>query len=482
MKKLSLIIGASIRSQWRWAKQHIYVWMFLTPTVLGLTYLSVSRLAESLSTDDLTFLQASLLGAALYVGLIALGMSRATAELYHLRRPEYYFEALPVEASIHLHSALLMRCFRNLVVLLVLILVKKLMRESVSAPTFLMLLLFAMLIATAQVFATLAWIHWGHIKNKSVTLAIVLLLILSTIGAGKSFAIAMKYNQTGLWDFNVAGLSAIGAAGIFYLLTFALHKRWRAGDMEYARRLKATKPFQFFNSTSLGRRFSASVAAQLARDFQLTFRGFTSAVYVVTAISLLLLVALFAVLTTMLPPAPVQLGWGEAMQAPQIAAVKIACALLVTALSILTPLLVAYEIPLLWLERATGTNGFEVWHAKLLYTRLISLPAPFLAFLVALSTGKLPLFYLPLLFVECLMLWWSVSSLIGALAFEMPTRTALAILVMLVIGSSLGIGASLGFLTNALLPFGLMIYGQAMHGLTNRGRARARYFLMFGDD
>lgn len=481
MKKLSLIIGASIRSQLRWAKQHVYAWLFLTPTVLGLTYLSLSRLAASLSTDDLTFLQASLLGAALYLGFIALGMSRATTELYHLRRPEYYFESLPVDASIHLHTALLTRCWRNSVIILVLLLIKRLMQESIQAKTILVLLLFVALMTTAQVFAALAWIHWGHIKNKPLTLAILTLLTLSTTGAGRSFAIAMKNGDTSLSDVNFAGLSTIVSIGIFYLLTFALHKQWRAGDMEYARRLKATKPFRFFNSTSLRRRFSASVAAQLARDFQLTFRGFSSAVYVVTAITLLLLVALFVVLTTM-PPVQTKLGWGDAMQLRQIAAVKIACAMLVTALSILTPLLVAYEIPLLWLERATGTNGFEVWQAKLLYTRLISLPAPFLAFLVGLSTGKLPLFYLPLLFVECLMLWWSVSSLIGALAFEMPTRTALAIIVMLVIGSSIGIGASLGFLTNALLPFGLMIYGQVMHGLTNRGRARARYFLMFGDD
>jgi hypothetical protein len=451
--------------------------------VLGLAYLSVSQLAASLSTDEITFLQANLIGAALYVGCIVLGMSRATTELYHLRRPEYYFESLPVPASIHLHTALFSRWFRNSVIILALLLIKKLMQEHLNAQTILLLSLFATLIATAQVFAALAWIHWGHVSNKMVTLAVLTLLALSMIGAGRGFAIALKDSPTRLFDFNIAVLSMVISIGVFYIITFALHKQWRAGDMEYARRLKATKPFRFFNSASLRRRFSISVAAQLARDFQLTFRGFSSAVYVVTAIALLLLITLFAVLTTnILPPVPNELGWGDAMQLPQIAAVKIVCALLVTTLSILTPLLVAYEIPLLWLERATGTNGFEVWQAKLLYTRLISLPAPFLSFLVGLSTTNLPFFYLPLLFVECLMLWWSVSSLIGALAFEMPTRTGLAIIVMLVIGSSIGIGAALGYLTNALLPFGLMIYGQVMHGLTNRGRARARYFLMFGDD
>jgi hypothetical protein len=483
VKKLFFIIGASIRSALRWAGQHIYTWLFLTPTVLGLSYLSVEKLAASLSTDDLTFVQTSLIGAGLYVGLIALGMSRATIELYHLRRPEYYFESLPIDAGVHLHAALLTRCMRNLIVVAVLLLVKRLMHGNLNGQTVLLLLLFAVLVTTAQVVAALVWIHWGHIKDKLRTFISLLIIISSSYEAGRAFAMAIKGGDASLITFNRTVTGVATAISLLYIFTLFMHKQWRAGDMEYARRLKATRPFRFINSAALRRRFNASIAAQLARDFQLTFRGFASAVYVVVAITLLLLVGLLTVLTTnILPPVQIQLGWGDAMQTPQVAAVKIACALLVTMVSILTPLLVAYEIPLLWLERATGTNGFEVWQAKLLYTRLISLPAPFLAFLVGLSSGKLPLFYSPLLFLECLMLWWSVSSLIGALAFEMPTRTALSIILMLVIGTAVGIGASLGFLTNALLPFGLMIYAQVMHGLTNRGRARARYFLMFGDD
>jgi hypothetical protein len=372
---------------------------------------------------------------------------------------------------------------RNLIVVAVLLLVKRLMHGNLNGQTVLLLLLFAVLVTTAQVVAALVWIHWGHIKDKLRTFISLLIIISSSYEAGRAFAMAIKGGDASLITFNRTVTGVATAISLLYIFTLFMHKQWRAGDMEYARRLKATRPFRFINSAALRRRFNASIAAQLARDFQLTFRGFASAVYVVVAITLLLLVGLLTVLTTnILPPVQIQLGWGDAMQTPQVAAVKIACALLVTMVSILTPLLVAYEIPLLWLERATGTNGFEVWQAKLLYTRLISLPAPFLAFLVGLSSGKLPLFYSPLLFLECLMLWWSVSSLIGALAFEMPTRTALSIILMLVIGTAVGIGASLGFLTNALLPFGLMIYAQVMHGLTNRGRARARYFLMFGDD
>ncbi|MEW6126946.1 MAG: hypothetical protein AB1757_07900 [Acidobacteriota bacterium] len=483
MNHLLLIIKASLASQLRWAKQHVYAWLFLAPTVLGLTYLSVSRLAESLSTDDFTFLQIEILGAILYLSLIAMGMSRATAELYHLRRPEYYFESLPVAVNTYLHVALMTRFMRNLTLVFVLLLIKRLMRETIAAQTILLLILFAVLIAIAQVFAALNWVHWGHLKEKKFLLISVSLTIISTLAASRIFAFAIKRNEVEFVIIIRDVVINLFLIVVLYLLTRFTHQRWRRLDMEFARRLKATKSFRYFSAQALKQRFSASVASQLARDFQLTFRGFTSAVYVVAAIALLLLAGLFATLTTnLLSPVPAQLSWGDAMQLQQSAAVKITGSLLTTIFSILTPLLVAYEIPLLWLERATGTSGLEVWQSKLTYTRIISLPAPLLAFLIGATTGTLPLFYSPLLFVECLMLWWSISSFIGALAFEMPTRTALSVILMVVVGAGIGIGASLAFLTNALLPFGLIIYGQVMHGLTQRGRARARYFLMFGDD
>jgi hypothetical protein len=76
------------------------------------------------------------------------------------------------------------------------------------------------------------------------------------------------------------------------------------------------------------------------------------------------------------------------------------------------------------------------------------------------------------LLAECLWLWWLVSSLMGALSFEMPTRPDLAIIVTGTLGLALGLVASV------LWPVGLIVYPPAMHSLVDRGRARVRYYLI----
>lgn len=481
MKKVWLIIGASLRSQLRWAKQHVYAWLILAPLVLGITYMTTSRLAANLSTDDFSFIQASAIGAALFLSLIGLSLSRASAEIYHLRRPAAYFETLPVDADTHLYAALVTRFGRAFVVGLVIFAIKHLLKEPMNAGNLFALLIFISVLALSQTHAALLWIHFGHTRKHG--LASIFGIILSSILAGIIFAFAIKNNSgisKGLLESSIIIISFSSAS--FFLLR-NLHNQWRSADVEYARRIEAAKSFNLFSASVFRRRFSPAVASQLARDFQLTLRGFSSAVYVVALFIPLLLAALVAALTTnLLPPVPGDLGWFDTMQLPQVSAVKIICSLIAASLAALTPVLVAYELPHLWLERVTGASGLDMWKAKIAYARLMSLPAPFLAFVLGVIFGRLPMFYVAPLFLECLMLWWAVSSLIGALSFEMPTRPGLALIVMITVGIGAGLAASFGLFTSAFLPLGLMVYAQAMHGLTDRGRARARYYLLYGED
>jgi hypothetical protein len=481
MKKVWLIIGASLRSQLRWAKQHVYAWLILAPLVLGITYMTAARLASNLSTDDFSFTQMAFIGAALFLSLIGLSMSRASAELYHLRRPAVYFEVLPVDANTYLQAALLTRFGRNLVVGLVLFFIKHLLKEPMSVGNFFALLLWILLLTLSQTLAALQWVHFGHTKQKRF--ANIALVFITAVLAGIIFAFAISKTDGNTKALLETSLIVMAASIASFFVLQKLHDRWRSSDLEHARRIESAKSFRLLQASFFRRRFKATVAAQLARDFQLTLRGFSSAVYVVAFLVPLLLAALVAVLTTnLLPPIENHLGWLDTMQLPQVSAAKIACSLIAASLASLTPLLVAFELPHLWLERATGASGLDMWQAKIAYTRLISLPAPFLAFAVGASFGRLPLFYLLPLFLECLMLWWAVGSLIGALSFEMPTRPGLALIVMATVGIGAGLAASFGLFTSAFLPIGLMVYAQAMHGLTDRGRARARYYLLFGDD
>ena len=126
-------------------------------------------------------------------------------------------------------------------------------------------------------------------------------------------------------------------------------------------------------------------------------------------------------------------------------AIKIACLLAIVSMAALMPVLLAYELPHFWLERAAGATGLEMWQAKLWYARLVSAPAPLVVWTAGLLTGKAPLFYSVPLLMECLWLWWLASSIIGALSFEIPGRAGLGIVLTVMVGLSAGVIAAMAW-------------------------------------
>src|SRR5215207_8571680 len=113
MAHLKLIAGAGARERLRWAREHLYSLLILSPLVLGLTYFGVGRLV---STNEDVVLPPGVSVALAFVaaaGLIVLSMSRASAEVYHLRSPLTLFDTLPVAAETHLYAALAERVART---------------------------------------------------------------------------------------------------------------------------------------------------------------------------------------------------------------------------------------------------------------------------------------------------------------------------------------------------------------------------------
>jgi hypothetical protein len=432
-----------------------------------------------------------LLAALLGASLMGLSLSRTIAEIYHLRRPEASLEALPLSTDAHLHAALVTRLARTLVSAVVILIAASLLdsRGLFDWSRLLPLAAWAVVLAVGEVFAAINWIHWRHAKNKSAAIAAVALLPLSVVIAGLLLATAIKPDAAGrAIELSLIGAGVALAAGI-YLYVRKRHAAWRISDIEYARRIDRTSRRSMFHVSALKRKLSPIVASQLARDLQLTLRAFSSAVYVVAGIAVLWLVILILALRTdMLLPVGGGFDWLDgaswliAMRLQQTSAIKIACVMVTTTMAALLPVLVAYELPHLWLERATGTIGLDIWQAKLWYTRLISLPAPAAVWLVGVTFGEVPLFYALPLLVECALLWWAISSLIGALSFEMPNQPGLSIIFMVMMGSGIGIAAALSLLSSLLIFLGVGIYAQVMHALTARGRARARYYLMTEGD
>ncbi len=224
--------------------------------------------------------------------------------------------------------------------------------------------------------------------------------------------------------------------------------------------------------------------AQLARDLQLTLRGFSSAVYTAAGLAALWLLVLAAVLTTGVLPeegllfgggggaaAGGEVGWFEATWLPPVLAVKVICVLAVASLVSLVPVLVAHESAHLWLERSVGVKAAEAWRAKLWYARLVSVTAPLLAWGVGALSGEVEGFYLLPLLGEVVWLWWLVSTLVGSLAFEIPEQPGLALELMACVG--LAVGGFVAF----LWPMGLAVYAFGMDQIRMRGQHRAYLYL-----
>jgi hypothetical protein len=495
--KTNLLLGATVRDGLRWARQHVYALVVLMPLVLGMSYLTLAQVTsyDLKLTEPSLFVQL-LLSTGFVLGAMAVSLSRASREIYHLRRPSIFVEALPLERPDHLRFALFIRAGHTLLLALALLLIHSVLgRERVTINSLLALGIFCALLTVLEAYAAINWIHWGHVRRK--VRAIKALAVLTAAGLVSSLLLVIFFNEAAavylagwlhlpgrLWA--EATVYAAGALLILtvYLLAQASHEAWRGEDIDYALRLEQ-RAWPEFNFTGLLRgRLPRAVCALLARDLALSLRVFSSAVYVSAGISLLILLLLLTILATGALPGVEEtlgglkdLGWMSATWFPSSLIIKAAVLVLVACLASVVPVLVSHQIPHVWLERAAGATANDLWLAKLWYARLLTLPAVIVVYVAGVSAAligetPLPLYYLPPLLAECLWLWWLASSIIGGLAFEMPDRTGLALVL------SLSLSLSLGMLSVILWPMGLGIYGMGVEQFKERGVMQAARYLM----
>jgi len=487
MNQLRLVAGASWREQWRWAIHHLYSLLILSPMVLGMTYVTAVRAADQAPAWQFSTSANVALAALFTASLIALNLSSASAEIYHLRRAEAALEALPLTLATHFHTALVRRLPRTTLVGIVLWIASSLLagsnngggvRVAAGDPLVIAaLLLFVVLTAFAETFAALNWIHWGHVRDPRAVIAGLMMLLPAVVIDALLLTAVLRPDdmlaQYRVWIM----LGGAAWAALLYTVARVAHARWRATDIEYAKRLQSGGRSSLFGARLLRRKSTPAVAAQIARDLQLTLRVFSSAVYVAAAVAALSVFVLVTVLLTgLLPPASDDVDWFATTWIPAVMAVKLAAVAATVALAALLPVLVAHQIPRRWLERAAGTTGEEMWEAKARYVRFVSLPAPFVVWAAGVATGQVPLFYALPLLGECLWLWWMVSTLFGLLSFEMPDQPGLALILMATISAGAGFSIAL------LWPLGLVYYVFGIPQLTERGHARAHYHLVQEED
>lgn len=485
VRHLQLILGASLLEGVRWVREHLYAVCVLGPLVLGMTYLGVGRaLAEAEWSP--TALEGAALSVAAAACLIVVSMSRASTEIYHLRRPEAMLDALPVAPEAHLLAALARRAARTLAVAVVAVVLRGLAGGAVWEANLLpALALFVWVTAAAEVLASLQWIHWGHTRGRVNAAAGLTLVGVGALAGGLLLWLVLAPSK---WtDAARAWVSAGGAltAVLLSALSIVLHRRWRAADAEYAKRLGAgaRRGGVWGRAAWVVRREPPSVKAQLARDLQLTLRGFSSAVYTSAGLAALFVLALATLLGSgWLPDGGAGVAWAgmgdawyEATLRPRVLVVKFACVLASAALGAVVPVLVAHQGPHLWLERATGVRGADAWRAKLLLARVLMLPGAVVAWAVGVACGASPAFYVVPLLAECVWIWWLMSTLVGGLSFEMPEQPGLALVVMTCAAVAAG-----GF-TAFLWPMGLALYGFGVQQLLMRGAEQAHSFLKGAD-
>jgi hypothetical protein len=463
---LKIIVRAGLLDGLRWARQNLYSLLILSPLVLGMTYFGVGRMVGDAEWSP-SARQVAALAVAAAACLLALSMSRAGMEIYHLRRPESLFDTLPVSADVHLLAALLRRAASTSAAGLAALVLRGLAGGALpEASLFVALSLFVCVMAAGEVLAALEWIHWGHRRERGHAAAAVLAFAACAGAGGLLLAQVLRPGEATFVSRGALYASALLLTGALSGLAFVLHRRWRAADVEFAKRLGTRDRWGSFVERVAARAGGTSpVAAQLARDLQLTLRGFSSAVYVAGALAALTVLALVAALTGGLiaDAGSGQDGWLAATWLPRVLALKLACVVACVSLASVVPALVSHQLPHLWLERSIGVKGADAWRAKLYFTRVVALPAPFAAWAAGVACGAVPAFYALPLLAECLWLWWLVSTLVGALAFEMPEQPGLSLILMSCV--ALGAGGFVAF----LWPMGLAIYAMGMQQLCMRG-------------
>jgi hypothetical protein len=472
MQQLRLIAGAWVLEGVRWARENLYALLVLGPLVLGMTYFGVGRMLRDAgwSPTEAQTLGAGVLAAAC---LVALSLSRASLEVYHVRRPEWILDALPVSKSTQLSAALLRRAAHACAAGAVALVLRWLAGGGLGATVFASAVLLVCVLASGEVLSALVWVRWSHRRGVARAVAVAASVAACALAAGELLASVVRPDGLTLLSgtslFVCGALTAIAQAA----LAFVLHARWRAADAEFAQRLGARERWGAVVESFAKRvcRGHEALAAQLARDLRLVLRGFSSAVYAAAGVGALLIMLLVAVLLGDVLAEGEAEGFGSTTLLPSVLAVKFACVLATAALSTLVPVLVAHQEPHLWLERSVGLKGEDAWRAKLYLARVVTAPAALAAWLAGVVCGAVPAAYALPLLAECVWLWWLVSTAAGGLAFEMPAQPGLALILVLCAG------LAAGGLTAFLWPIGLAIYGFAVQPLCMRGAMRAELHL-----
>jgi hypothetical protein len=467
----------------RWLRANFFTLFVLGPMIVfGFYYILkpslvegaawVRRQAGAWTPGDL---EAVSLGLAMV--LVAVSLSSAMRAVYALSSADVYLDALPVRPMARFHVLAVSQSLSKLTAWVVLLVVGVLLGGSASAGNAASLLLVLVQLALLEIAAVLALVHFRSFRAGRLLLLGAAFVLLALAGRQEPLihlALLPLLPAASLLEKVLFGglVSASGPANIFsqtsvqivslaalYGLAAGAFAKWRDADREHARESAARRRVvRMAGSAFLARRLGAAMAAQIIRDWRLTRRVFSPAVYVTGGFAaLFLLLPVLAFPRWNLDPAWTAKG------------IQVCASFGALSLAALAPLLLQYELRYLWPEQSAGVDPQTIWRAKVWYACLLVAPVAALATLTALWQVPMGMAEAALFIVKLVLICCTVASLIGAIAFESVASPVLGLLF----SGLFAMGTAGTYIFTDLWPVWAFLHVYVMHGLYERADARS---------
>lgn len=483
MNRLRIIIYFKFLELLRQVKDNIFSLFVLGPMVLGIVYLLAVPYINTLATDGYPILTTNTVNlvVTLVIFLVILSsISKVIAEIYPIQLPDSYLDGLPIAPSWRFISILVIRVYKTLPLLVILGLINFLVNKIAQKPSqnllvFLLVLLPSILqLAVLQIVLVVLATHLKQLQLMRLLLFFLALTLAQylfpNLALYLNFPIAgMRELFTSLYfswvnpqaNFPIyQSITSIALSFILIALALFAYKRWSISDREVVEELLAKKrrlSDLLTESFLLSKILGIKLGASLLRDLILTFRFFSAAVYLSFSFAIIFEIGLVVL--------------AKQTEYPLEIIAQAATALASFSLAALAPALIKHQLPFLWLERSLPITAEDMYSSKLFYACTLSTPIPIISFLLSLLLTTFSPTDALFLFLQLLLIWFMVASIVGILSLEIASRPSLAILFTAIASLAIAI------LTIQVWWFGLIIYLYSMDKLLLRAKDRARILI-----
>ncbi|MBK7994375.1 MAG: hypothetical protein IPK14_13630 [Blastocatellia bacterium] len=485
MKILSQILYLKSLETLRQIKDNLFSFLVLAPMVLAVVYLLAVPYLNTLAIGaypELSLNTLQLLTTVIIFLLILSSISKVITELYPLQSADAYLDGLPIPVNERFFSILIIRMAKNLLLLVILGVINFLISKISGKPLQLLVITFFLLIpiglqlTVLQLFLVIFTAHFKQLNLVRILIFFTTLFLIQyffpAIGYWlncyllgiRELLILLYYKWIGSetsYLITINSLLSIVVSLLISIITFIGYRKWAIQDREVVEQLLSKKRrFSDFISQNfiLAKAFGLKISAYLLRDLILTFRFFSAAVYLSFSFAIIFQISL--ILLAKRTDYPVEI------------IAQVVVSLSSFALAALAPALVKHQLPFLWLERSLPVAGQDMYWSKVIYAGLVSLPPTFISFLISLTLKSFDLEAGAFLFFQLMLLWLTVSSLVGVLCFEMAARPGLAIPFIAIASLAIAI------LVIQVWWIWFILYPYAMDKLQVRARERARVLII----